>query len=263
MVRIVGRCAAINQNGLTGCCQAEKMLLDGVDEIPSMTVSLTTNAARQARGPGASPDHRATFCLLETQRHIRAILFRPNDQGFCRVIQSSATTCCSRSPRERQTLLLLIAIILGDLGLEQHAVGLIFRFDEYPRLLLIRQQSVRVLDVYAMRAASRVTAAVDRRPGRGHGMRAEHREEIAYSQGLPRAETRSPVKPVIIPQFVDLDSFATVGRLQVQRHDPEGRQRGASSLRASSGRGSEEERQGGRRKDSGVQGKRRAKGRME
>jgi hypothetical protein len=46
MERTVGRCAAIDQLGLTGSRQAEEMLLDGVDEIPSMMVSLTTNAAR-------------------------------------------------------------------------------------------------------------------------------------------------------------------------------------------------------------------------
>lgn len=46
----------------------------------------------------------------------------------------------------------------------------------------------------------------------------------AYPHNLPRAEARSSVKPVIIPQLVDLNSFATVGGLQVQRHGPGGRE---------------------------------------
>lgn len=42
----------------------------------------------------------------------------------------------------------------------------------------------------------------------------------AYIKDLAGAKTGASVKPVIIPQFVDLDTFATVGRLKLQRHDP-------------------------------------------
>lgn len=42
----------------------------------------------------------------------------------------------------------------------------------------------------------------------------------AYPEYLAGTETGAAIKPVIIPEFVDLDPFATVGRLQVQRHDP-------------------------------------------
>jgi hypothetical protein len=37
---------------------------------------------------------------------------------------------------EIDTLLFLIAIVLGDSRFEQHAIGQVFRFDKYTRLLL-------------------------------------------------------------------------------------------------------------------------------
>jgi hypothetical protein len=40
-----------------------------------------TRTRRRSVG-SALPDHRASFGLLETQRHIRAILLRPDNQGL-------------------------------------------------------------------------------------------------------------------------------------------------------------------------------------
>lgn len=48
------------------------------------------------------------------------------------------------------------------------------------------------------------------------------REGRAYPEYLAGTEAGAAIKPVIIPEFVDLDPFATVGRLQIQRHDPAG-----------------------------------------
>lgn len=39
------------------------------------------------------------------------------------------------------------------------------------------------------------------------------RNKIAYPEYLTGTETGAAIKPVIIPQLVDLDPFATVGRL--------------------------------------------------
>lgn len=40
-----------------------------------------------------------------------------------------------------------------------------------------------------------------------------------YVQELPSTKTSTSIKPVVISQFVDLDSFAIAGRLHLQRHD--------------------------------------------
>lgn len=52
--------------------------------------------------------------------------------------------------------------------------------------------------------------------------RMSRREERSYPEYLAGTKAGAAIKPVIIPEFVDLDPFATVGRLQVQRHDPAG-----------------------------------------
>lgn len=41
----------------------------------------------------------------------------------------------------------------------------------------------------------------------------------SYFQELAGAKPRSPIKPVIIPEFVNLDALANAGRLRLQRHD--------------------------------------------
>lgn len=75
-------------------------------------------------------------------------------------------------------------------------------------------------------------AMAHQRLGGGRAMKhISARNAPTHPHDLTRAETGSAVKPVIIPQLVDLDSFATVGRLYFQRHDPE-IGRGVSSLRA-------------------------------
>ena len=56
----------------------------------------------------------------------------------------------------------------------------------------------------------------------------------SYVENLAGAKPRSPIKPVIIPEFVDLDALAIAGGLKLQRHDPAGRKGGESSLRANS-----------------------------
>lgn len=68
------------------------------------------------------------------------------------------------------------------------------------------------------------------RQARRMSWRAEGR---AYPVCLTGTEAGAAIKPVIIPEFVDLHPSATIGRLQVQRHDPAGN--GDSSLRASPG----------------------------
>jgi hypothetical protein len=52
----------------------------------------------------------------------------------------------------------------------------------------------------------------------------------SYIEDLAGAETSAAVKPVIIPQFVDLDTFATVGRLKLHGHDPGSIDRGLSRM---------------------------------
>lgn len=72
----------------------------------------------RARRDGANkPYHSATVSFLETQGHIRAVGLGPYYQCV---------------------LLFLIAIVLLDLGLKEHAIGLIFGFDKNPRLVLGR-----------------------------------------------------------------------------------------------------------------------------
>lgn len=53
------------------------MLLDGIDKVPLMGLAM-----RAKIFVDSSPNDRTTFRLLETQRHIRAILLRPNNQGL-------------------------------------------------------------------------------------------------------------------------------------------------------------------------------------
>jgi hypothetical protein len=72
--------------------------------------------------PGASawlnvPYHSASIRFLKRQCHIGAIGLGPYYQGI---------------------LLLLIAVILLNLGLEQHPIGLILGLDEYSWLILLR-----------------------------------------------------------------------------------------------------------------------------
>lgn len=45
-----------------------------------------------------------------------------------------------------------------------------------------------------------------------------------HPQDLTGTEPGSAVKPVIIPQFIDLDTSATVGRLNFQRHGRAGKE---------------------------------------
>lgn len=40
----------------------------------------------------------------------------------------------------------------------------------------------------------------------------------SYVENLAGAKPRPPIKPVIIPEFVDLDALANAGRLELQRH---------------------------------------------
>lgn len=63
---------------------------------------------------------------------------------------------------------------------------------------------------------------------------AKMKRASSYVENLAGAKPRSPIKPVIIPEFVDLDALAIAGGLKLQRHDPAGRKGGESSLRANS-----------------------------
>lgn len=125
-------------------------------------------------------------------------------------------------------MLFLIAVVLGDLGLQQYAIRLILRFDEYSRFLLFEMRETQVsqnVDVGADAVISCAPASRGRATGPAHGLaRGKKRggERKAYPQYLAGTEAGAAIKPVIISQFVDLDPFATVGRLQVQRHDPAG-----------------------------------------
>ena len=68
----------------------------------------------------------------------------------------------------------------------------------------------------------------------------------SYVENLAGAKPRSPIKPVIIPEFVDLDALAIAGGLKLQRHDPAGRKGGESSLRATSSKRERRRELGGR-----------------
>ena len=89
----------------------------------------------------------------------------------------------------------------------------------------------------------------------------------SYVENLAGAKPRSPIKPVIIPEFVDLDALAIAGGLKLQRHDPAARKGGESSLRANSSKRErrrelgERERADRRREGIGRMSDRRAVGR--
>ena len=70
----------------------------------------------------------------------------------------------------------------------------------------------------------------------------------SYVENLAGAKPRSPIKPVIIPEFVDLDALAIAGGLKLQRHDPAGRKGGELSLRATSSKSERRRELGGRRR---------------
>lgn len=151
-------------------------------------------------------------------------------------------------------MLFLIAIVLEDLRFQQDTIGLIFGFDEYSWDFLGRRENMGQFwlgrgcegevwcddaMISCARGGGRATAgATAQRRGdevNGPGEKKEESDGMvgdgeAYIEDLAGAETGAAVEPVIILQFVDLDSFATVGRLKVQRHDPAGKDRDLSRM---------------------------------
>lgn len=80
-----------------------------------------------------APYSRTAFGLLETERHVGDIGLCPNNKGIYTIFSALPSAFASaRCP----TLLLLVAIVLGYLGLEEDAVGVVFRLDVYPMLVL-------------------------------------------------------------------------------------------------------------------------------
>lgn len=76
----------------------------------------------------------ATLCLLETQCHVNlGLRLGPDDERLCWIHQYTSTRPGSRWRCwwPRHALLLLEAIPIVYLGLQQHAAGLFLGFDGY------------------------------------------------------------------------------------------------------------------------------------
>ena len=99
----------------------------------SFTKSLSRVSARcQICDAQRVPYASAALGLLEAEGHVGAILLGPHNEGICDGLAQLATI----SRRVRRTLLLLVAIIFGYLGLEELARRVVFGSDEDLRFVL-------------------------------------------------------------------------------------------------------------------------------
>lgn len=120
------------------------MLLNGIDKVPD----------------GGQPEPRARTIFI--RRHTHQITAQPSASWklsaisvpFCSVQTINVSDRVKQSVKPifphpvtqfsgyggTETLLFLVAIIFGDLRLQQDAIGMVLRFDIYSRLLLLREE---------------------------------------------------------------------------------------------------------------------------